>query len=220
MEYDRFRANVAKNYANFKNALVVDYLGREAAGVDISGVNQFRKTGLVLTQRFVSDVQQLVSEYIAHNTNGTLVGTSRGRVVDSLHAIAAHNVTDLRARLMGGAGRTADLFNRPAGAMGLLLQKKLATPELTSMDRTGRRWKSQMLVESIARDFAYQTTITFQAATIARDLAQVVYANANHPNQGLVVSLSGQPNYPSFATIRGAIFHPNSTAELRAYVQS
>jgi hypothetical protein len=53
------------------------------------------------------------------------------------------------------------------------------------------------------------------------DLAQVMYDDEGHKNNGLIFSMSGAtPGYPSFDDIAETVFHYNATAKIGPYVST
>jgi len=213
MEYDRYASAVRHEYASFTNDVMTEYLTRSAAGVE--SVGAFRVYGLGKVSGLLARVLTLTNDYLAPTGNGALRDPRDNVWIDTLRHIAIKNVNDLIVRLMGGAGRLADTLTRPAGAVGLLLQRKVARPELTATDHSGRKWQADKLVAVMARDFAYQAYLD---ATIDKlkgegvEWVQVAHPSAYHPHHGLVMRLA------EVGQLRKSIFHPNSHARLVPHV--
>lgn len=140
-------------------------------------------------------------------------------LLDDIERIASANQRSLVDRLKGKTQQFASILKTATGGVGLLLQRKLEKPEFKVADASGRLWKAQALMRTMVRDFGYQTDIEFELAQMGGDLAMVRYPDPSHKNNGLVFSISGKTDgYPSFASIRSSIFHPNATAKVVSYV--
>lgn len=215
MDYDRYASAVRAEYAAFVSHITAEYLARGASGQGVEAVSELRIAGLKRVSALMTHVLALTNDYLAPTGNGTLHDPRDNTWLSELRQIAVKNLNDLIARMMGGAGRLADMLNRPAGAVGLLLQKKVARPELFAIDRSGRRWHAEKLVAVMARDFAYQTYLDRTIAELeaaGAEWAQVAHPNGEHQQHGLVIHL------PKIGLIRKSIFHPNSHARLVPHV--
>lgn len=105
------------------------------------------------------------------------------------------------------------------GAMGLLAQRRASEPIFEVRDKAGRNWQADKLLLVVMRDFAYQSYLDARLHEISlkTDLAVVTYQNQDHPNNGLIFSISGHTS-PALSDIRRKVFHPNSQAKVSAYV--
>lgn len=215
MDYDRYASAIRAEYDAFAGNLTADYLALTAAGRGVDGVGQFRMGGLALISTLLGRAIALTNDYVAPLGGGAVRDARENPWLNTLRQIATKNLNDLIVKLMGGGMRPADLLNRPAGAVGLLLQKKMDRPRLTARDKAGRAWQADKLVALMARDFAYQAYLD---ATIERfdeegvEWVQVVYPDSTHDNHGLHMRLD------EVGLIRKSIFHPNSNARLVPYV--
>ncbi|MDR9847022.1 hypothetical protein [Herbaspirillum huttiense] len=221
MTPELFANHIGTQFRAYAAGLLASYLQIQSAGPTPAAISEFRRVG-------TGNLHLLMDQ--ASATGRELLGLlpfgerSEPRLLAFEHAMrifASQVLVDLARRLAGGTERMANLLTRDAGAVGLLLQRKLAKPDLTLRDKGGRQWEADKLVAVVARDFAYQAEIDSQANAIEGDLAVVTYPNPHHAGYGRVLSLRGATEgYASFAALRSAIFHPNSTAALRPYVPS
>lgn len=218
MNYDHYAAQARAEYEVFSHALIADYLAHSNAGGDLHAVGTFRASGLAIVARFVDRAKELTNLYLAPMGGGGLRDARDHPYLNTLRQIAIKNLNDLIVRLMGGGNRLADTLTRPAGAIGILLQRKLAKPakpELVAVDRSGRRWPADKLVAVLTRDFAYQAYLD---AEIERfdlegvEMVTVVYPDPTHAQHGLVMRLD------EVGLVRKSIFHPNSQARLVPHV--
>jgi hypothetical protein len=218
MEYDRFASSLRADYAGFAANLVARYLAAAAAGRGIEAVSGFRVQGLADISALLGRAIARTNDYLAPLGAATITDAREKPFLNQLRQIALKNLNDLIVKLMGGAGRMADVFNRPAGAVGLLLQKKLeAPPRLLVRDRAGRAWQAETFVASLARDFAYQSyldSVIERLDAAGVDMVQVVYPDPTHEHHGMPLRLD------EVGLIRKTIFHPNSNATLVPYVQA
>lgn len=215
MEYDRYRGAVLVAYEAYAGKLTSEYLAAQAAGRGLEAVGALRATGLAALRALVQQVRALTDDYLAALDHGAGVDERSVFWLADLERIATKNLNDLLVRLMGGGLRVADLLHEKAGAIGLLLQKKMGVPRLTARDGAGRAWQSDQLVAVMARDFAYQAYLD---ATIERldadgvELVDIAYPDPGHANHGLTIRLD------EVALVRRTLFHPNSTARLVPHV--
>ena len=105
------------------------------------------------------------------------------------------------------------MLKTATGGMGLLVQQKVGAVEFKVTDTSGRKWDAKRLVHVVARDYAYQSWIDWQAD---------MYANAGYDimktKGDFLFSLRGAEGYPPFEEIRGLVFHPNSNSMMVPYV--
>jgi len=213
MEHDRYTQTIRAEYEAFTARLSAQYL--TVAGNGMDAVASFRLAGLGMISALLGRAIALTNDYLAPLGGGVVRDARELPWLDQLRQIAIKNLNDLIVKLMGGGLRQADMLNRPAGAFGALLQKKLEAPRLTVRDRAGRAWKADALVAGYARDFAYQAYLDAQIARLKEEGAQVatiVYPDPTHRNHGMQVNLA------DIDQVRKTIFHPNSNARLVAHV--
>lgn len=222
MEYNRYASSALAEYEIFAGALTTDFLLARGVNRGPMGSAEFRTAGMATVSRFMTRMVALTTSYASTVSDGSLSDITATRYMNALRTVATKNVHDLALDLMRSDGRMADLLNRPAGSIGDLLQRHLATPNLVALDKGGRRWQARIMVKTLARGFAYQAFIDHQAAGIEKqgyDLAEVVYPDPAHAGHGEIVSISGDDeDFPSLGGTRNHFFHPNSSAQLRAYV--
>ncbi|EHU1307661.1 hypothetical protein J7D37_18205 (plasmid) [Acinetobacter baumannii] len=95
--------------------------------------------------------------------------------------------------------------NNAHGAMGLLVQKKMAELEITATDSAGRKWREpSSLVKTIVRDFIYQSLVDHQIKTLHESGIDLIAV----PDIDKPVSIQGQAGYVALKDVRHH-FHPN-----------
>ncbi|WP_354734421.1 hypothetical protein [Acinetobacter nosocomialis] len=95
--------------------------------------------------------------------------------------------------------------NNAHGAMGLLVQKKMAELEITATDSSGRKWREpSTLIKTIVRNFIYQSLVNDQIKHLQESGIDLI----NVPNVDGPVSIGGQPGYVALKEVRHH-FHPN-----------
>jgi hypothetical protein len=215
MNYDLYASQARAEYESFAHALIADYLSHSAAGRDLHAVGTFRMSGLALVARFVGRATALTNDYLAPLGGGGFRDAREHPYLNALRQLAIKNLNDLIVRLMGGSNRLADTLTRPAGAIGLLLQQRLAKPELVALDKSGRRWPADKLVAVMTRDFAYQAYLDAEIELFKGEgveTVMVVYPDSTHNQHGRAMRLD------DVGLVRKSIFHPNSQARLVPYV--
>lgn len=222
MRYDTFAAAVVNDHAAFVSGLNGRYLAAVAPGADKSPRQKIKliQDGMRAALVFLQQAELRAHDFTDDVTAGRFVDTveaRKGAFIAALRLLATENVREVAKRYAAGNLNLGSVLQGGAGALGGILQQRLAGDNLLATDSSGRRWKSPMLVKTMARDFAYQSTIDVQAIDLAatEDLASVVYPNVEHPGFGLVVSFSGKGAGEPFERVRDTIFHVNSSAELR-----
>lgn len=221
MTPELFANHIGTQFRAFSAGLLASYLQIQSAGATPAAISEFRRIGVLSLQALMQQASETGKTLLSDLPGGSY---SEPRLVAFEHALrvfASQVLTDLSSKIAGGTGRMANLLNRDAGTIGLLLQRKLSKPDLTLRDKGGRKWQADKLVVVVARDFAYQAQVDSQANAIEGDLAEVVYPNTHHAGFGRILSLRGATEgYATFAALRAAIFHPNSSAQLKVYVSS
>jgi len=218
MEADRYAGAVRAQYELFTSGLTARHLTISAAGRDAKGVSEFRREGLVAITTLLASVTALTESYLTDLGRPTVIyDACDDKWLNQLRNIAIKNMNDLIVKMMGGGLRPADVLNRPGGAVGLLLQKKLDMPRLTVCDRAGRARPADRMVATSARDFAYQAYLDITIDRLDADdveFVDVVYPDPTHENHGMTIRLD------EVGLIRKTIFHPNSSARLVPHVQA
>lgn len=217
MNYDLYASQARAEYESFSHALIADYLAHSTAGRGLHAVGTFRASGLALVTRFVDRAKDLTNDYLAAQGGGGFRDAREQPYLNALRQIAIKNLNDLIVRLMGGTNRLADTLTRPAGAIGILLQQKLAKPELVANDKSGRKWPADKLVAVMTRDFAYQAYLDAEIERFDEEgveMVMVAYPDSTHAQHGLAMRLE------EVSLVRKSIFHPNSQARLVPYVST
>lgn len=100
----------------------------------------------------------------------------------------------------GTGANVGDVLNRPAGALGLLVQRLIESPRYHVKDSADRTWEAEKLFGVIVRDFAYQTEID-------RAFADAISAGQDKvtASDGTVIELS-----QDWLAKRDEVFHINS----------
>jgi hypothetical protein len=222
MQYEDFANQLKSEYELFLFALSGRYLALMAPGIAASpmSINQFEQSARELRATFLQTANRSIVGYVAGVAVDTVSELTRD-FGEQLADASAQNIDSLATRMKGMKVNALDAVGDVHGAMGLLLQSKLATPEFNVVTASGRTFKAAPLVRSQARHFAYQTWLYQQMVSQSweGDLAQVVYDDPNHDNHGLVFSMSGAtPGYPSFDDLIEGVFHYNANAKIAPHV--
>lgn len=222
MQYEGFAIRLKSEYELFLFALSGRYLSQVAPGAEVSPmhIDAFERTALELRQTFLKTANRSIFEYVRAVSVDAVKALADGFEVE-LEQVTRQNIDSLVTRLKGAKTQALDAVGEVHGAMGLLLQQKLATPEFTVKAVSGRTFQAAAFVKSQARQFAYQTWLQQQMVAFSweGDLAQVIYDDPGHENNGLIFSMSGAtPGYPSFDEIADTVFHYNATAKIGPYV--
>ena len=222
MFYDDFAKRIADEYQLFLFALSGQYLALVAPGLETSPatIAQLQRRGVELRETFLQTANRSVTDF-AHATSMDWEDPSITRFLAELSDFTRQNIDSLVARMKGVKDSALDVMDDMHGAMGLLLQKKLATPEFKVMTASGRSFDAAKLVRAQARDFAYQAELRSKLARFTQytDLARVHYADPAHAGHGLVFSITGKTaGYPTFDEIASKVFHYNATAGVTDHV--
>jgi len=215
MRFDQFSNQVSNDYALFTLALSGLCL---RTAVTPQSIAQLQVEGHRAVNSFVKTASDAADYYLITLDDGVVSRDQRdrqGRLLTALRIIATKNLTDSVLRVKNGSAPKSMLYGGSA-AMDALMKQAQDKQDFKAVDSAGRVWHASKLVKALTRDFAYQTLIDMQAATLAAigDLAVVSYPDATHVYNGLVISFTGTPEYPSLASVRSAIFHPNASAQL------
>lgn len=216
-------SQVITAYGMFLAALSGRYLAIRAAGYALgAAAGLVHSDGYRFGRSFLETAKQSVASYPVGATAG--LGSALAERTDALLSQVksgiALNIKEAAAWLVHGQ-HPAEPFTRPAGSLGELWQRRLATPEFHLPDAAGRRWEAQALLRGYVRDTFYQAEL---AATIAelRDqgyaLVQVTHPVA-HDKNGLVLALAESEQYPAIddPAVREKLFHPNALATIEGY---
>lgn len=214
MDFEQYAQALRQQYDNFTNRLGMEFAALQSMGG--AGAGALRVSGLMTVDSFVTTASNTTRDYL----RGLGVGIDTGALVgylNQIHSIAATNLADLITRLATPAGPgIGSVLTRPAGAMCQLARQAQATAQLAARDGAGRRWQADKLVALLTRDFAYQAYVDATLAKIeaaGHHTVRLTYPDPTHRNQGLTLHLAEVP------AMRKALFHPNATARLEAYVQ-
>lgn len=223
MIYDAIADTLKQEYNLFLFALAGRYLTLMAPGADVTPmmVRQMEEQGTALAKTFTSSAKALVSDFARSHTSARSDALYE-QFVKMVDNITAQNINTLTQRMKGGAQNTLAGVKDAHGAIGLLLQQKLANPDFRVKTPKGRSFDAVAFFYAEARNFAYQSWVESTLETIAQtsDLAEVRYPNPEHAGNGTVFSISGKtPGYKSFAEVK-LLFHYNSTAYPHDHVPS
>lgn len=186
-----------------------------------SRADQFKTTFLEEAQRamiqFHQDYLGNAEEVMVHRGSARFVSTTLeiARIANDVARQTVRQATfgkdspisALKASRMG------------AGAIGLLAQQRLANPSFRVKDSAGRIWDGEKLVETLARDYAYQIFIDHQFDQAVKDGATVVeleHPDQNHEYAGLSIDLTED----DWMTVRDKTFHINSNLTIGYVVPS
>lgn len=84
-------------------------------------------------------------------------------------------------------------------------------------DRRNQRWPSRKFVRSVWRQHllsTYNETVLITLSDHGIDVAQVEHIDPNSDKHGMKISMDSNSDLPTYAEIKGTIFHPNSDAVL------
>lgn len=222
MLYDGFGARIRAEYDLFLFALTGRYLSVTAPGVQVSPmlVDQFERSAFGLRNTFLKSAKRTTADYL--DTQGMAASGDRvTRFHAELDRVTLENVASLSHRMKGFKINALDAVENAHGAMGLLLQRKLSTPEFNVTSASGRSFKAASFVKTQARDFAYRVWLDARMLALLPngDLATVVYDDEHHAAHGVVFSITGDTKgYPSFEELEEPVFHFNAHARIAPHV--
>lgn len=223
MIYDDFATKLKQDYNLFLFALAGRYLTLTAPGAEVSPqmLRQMKEQGLELAKTFMQSAGMRIGDF-THSHQSAGVEARSSAFVKVLANIAAQNIDMLTLRMKGGAKNALAGVKEAHGAIGLLLQQKLANPDFRVKTPKGRSFDAVAYLFAEARNFAYLSWIDTTLERIAQtsDLAEIRYPNPEHSANGTVFSISGStPGYKSYEEVK-LLFHYNSTAFPHDYVPS
>lgn len=221
MIYDDLASQLKREYEVFLMALTGRYLSLSAAGVQVSpqSIQAVQKAGIALQGMFLAHAKALVQQF-AQEYPSASAATRVSAFERELTRMSDINIASLTDRMRGAAINPAAV-GEVHGAMGMLLQQKMAEPEYRVPTKSGRSFDAKALMGSAARDFGYRMWIDHTLESIAQhgDLAQVHYYDPAHAGNGMVFSISGETKgVPSFASIEDEVFHYNAQAMIVPHV--
>lgn len=212
MDYNDFGRRAAEGFTLFATATAGQRALAASAGIPLGASGQ--SVRLVNLRRvFVGGLQEDMQTYLEGKIayDGSLLAKRSA----ARFATASFDIFDITNQVTRDAQRQAKfgLLNpldtlsarRGAGAIGLLAQRRLATPNLSVRDSSGRQWDGAALVRLITRDFAYQTFIDAQFQTAIAAGAKEVTINHSGDMNGKKIDLAGD-----WIKIRDSQFHINS----------
>ncbi len=222
MHYEDFADRLKSEYDLFLFALSGRYLSLMAPGAGVSPmlINGLEQGAWALRKTFLALANQSITDYVGSTALAPVSELAQG-FQGELERATRQNVAMLAARMKGVQMGELDAVRNAHGAMGLLLQRKLATPEFVVTSLLGRTFSAAPYIRTQARQFAYQSELYRQMADLAltSDLAQVAYDDPNREGNGRVFSISGAtPGYPSFDYLAASVFHYNATARIEPHV--
>lgn len=168
-----------------------------------------------------NDIEEYLAEmYVdASNDVRSELTAKRNEIVRLIWNVSASAVAT--AINSTNKSKLANMLNSSDGAIGELLKMHAGQERYKVKDSSGRTWDSDTYIRLVVKNFAFQTKLIYLLSKIEGDLVEVVYANPEHKNNGLVFSKSGvSGDHPSFNEIKETVFHPNTTAMVRRYVSS
>lgn len=208
-------------YAMLRSALNGKYLLLRQSGTQITphALNTLRAECMTLNRTFLDSAVTEINTYLdSLNVAGN--DTLRQGFALRLHELTVRLSTVLIDNLLAvvkmarTGGRGVSAMVDAHGGMGALIQKLASSEiEFKAVDSSGRRWDAAKLFHTLVRDFAYQCWIDRQAAVAyegGEDLMQT--------QNGTIFSLRGHERYPSFESVRDALFHINSNQTMVPYV--
>lgn len=221
MIFDDLASQLKREYEVFLFALTGRYLSLSAAGVQVSpqSITAVQKAGITLQGMFLEHANALVRQFAQDYPSASAQArvTAFERELTRMSDINIKSLTDR----MRGAAINPTAVGEVHGAMGLLLQQKMAEPEYRIPTKSGRSFDAKALLWTEARDFGYRIWLDNKLEWIAQggDLAQVQYPDPNHADNGMVFSISGKTQgVPSYAEIKDKVFHYNAQAMIVPHV--
>ncbi len=220
MTYDEFATEVASEYSLFLFALSGAYLARVSPGRQVTPllVKEFRADARRLSETFFDQLDRSVDSFMVTFGFGDTDSERETAFLNATHGMVAVNLAQINKQMISGSVNFGNVLKNASGAIGLLVQKKLGMIDFKIPDAAGRMWNAETLFRMTARDFAYQTYIDEQVAELragGNKLAKVIYPDPTHKNHDGIISLDEEiDGYPTFASVRKVIFHPNANAEL------
>lgn len=223
MVFDDLAVRIAAQFDLYLFALAGRYHQMRAPGIEVTprAIVDLCDDVRALNKTFYQTASTELDVYLA------AVGMDAGnKTLDGLHerkqALQAYLrdiVLDCADQVIKmaktGRGTFADLLKNAHGAMGLLAQRQAGKIEFKAYDTAGRSWNAKRLVYAVVRDAAYQSFIDIQVDDLLRATGDLVLTS-----HGQVLSLRGTDGYPSFASQRDFLFHPNSTTVIVSHYVS
>lgn len=223
MRFDALATRLSANYALFLYALSGRYQQLRAPGVEIypNAISDLFFDATQLAATFYSAAESEIDNYLRPMIEDATDDVADGLVVrkkealSHIRAMTLENVQQVVKAARTGIAGVGDMLKGSAGAIGLLLQRKVGKIEFKTTDTSGRRWNADTLFRVVVRDFAYQAWLDFEAdryAQAGQDLMQTP--------KGRIFSLLETTGYDSFEAVRPEVFHINSNEVMVPHVPS
>lgn len=228
MNYDDLLLSVTTQYKLFLLALTGRYLQSITPGslVTPMALQELQRDASQLAANFVSVTNKQIQEWSLLATDdlpqeaAISVAREFHGLQTAINGIVRKNIATALDALRFSKSDLGKTLHGAHGAMGLLVQRRIMSPEFTATDTAGRTWNAEKLYRFLVRDFFYQTSIFRDVTRLAdtgHSTATVHYDTPGHEYEGLEFSLDEElPGMPTFAQIRKTVFHPNATAQVRS----
>lgn len=227
MNYDDLLLNVTTEYKMFLLALTGRYLQSITPGslVTPMALKELEMDASRLAHNAVALINGQIQKWSLLATddlpNEAAISVAKNfqALQIAISVIVRKNVATALDALRFSRGDLGKMLHGAHGAMGLLVQRRIQSPEFKATDSAGRTWDAEKLFRFLVRDFLYQTTIYTDVVRLADKgftTAWVYYGATGHKYEGLEFALSDSvKGLPTFAEIRATVFHPNATAQVR-----
>lgn len=172
--YDSFGKAASNRFLMFATAVAGERALVTAAGLPTGSLKSSAQKFRTEFVNSLNEQAMLMTEQAQANATPELskrMADRFGKFTVDLYGISSQVVNqNVREAAFGGKLPIDALApGRRAGAIGLLVQQRLAKPSFKVYDSAGRKWDGDRLVSVIARDFAYQTYIDAQFAQAIKD---------------------------------------------------
>lgn len=215
-DFDDLGQRIAGRFKIFASAVAGQRATAAAAGVAPRSLKMWQRCA-GMQEQFHSDLSADLEGYLhKHMPDPKDVFKDRGY---GRYAFTLFDVRNIASQVIAQSGREAalgpkgmnliDATKGKTGAIGLLVQERLANPTFKVRDSAGREWDAHRLVHVLVRNFAYQTFIDGQFVRLiesGRTETTLVHPNDKHELHGVPFSTAGE----SWLAQRDQIFHINS----------
>lgn len=223
MVFDDLAKQLTAEYELFLFALSGRYQTLRSPGVEITprSIALLSQGAHTLLQTFYKTAKSSIEEYLrtmladASDELAAALTERKMLLLAGVRAMLLENVQHVVHQARFGGHGVQDLLMGTSGAIGSLVQLRVGRIEFRATDTAGRKWDAHKLFHITVRDFAYQAWLDNEADRLLAAGVDVV-----ETQNGAVMSLSGAPGYESFADVRGAVFHFNSTQIMVPHVSS
>ena len=209
----------------------------------IRAMETLRNEATNITVTYAKTELQLVSDQLrdtAQNAVGAVldeqVGVSGQDIPRALEPFLAQSVEHLSLEISAQLARDVETLVRRYREFALQAQltaytRGVSTPSVSAgrgdqdridfffRDRAGRSSPSERFIRVAWRQSMVALGAEFfllEAASLGALAAEVVYADTEHRNHGLIIDLDGDAEGQNFVEVRDEVFHPNSDATLKA----